>query len=59
MILTANRRGEADTTSWYKVWEAANAAYYACVSPGFRGSFRGLGLLPARCIIQVVNLKTR
>ena len=58
-ILTANRRGEADTTSWYNIWEAANAAYYACVSPGFRGTFRGLGTLSGRCTVSVADSETR
>lgn len=44
-ILTANRHGVPDTTSWYNVWQAANAVYYRCVNAGFRGTFRGLGRL--------------
>ena len=51
-VLTANRRGEADSTSWYKIWEAANAAYYACISPGFRGTFRGLGTFSSGFMFQ-------
>ncbi|KAL8663589.1 MAG: hypothetical protein Q9202_003777 [Teloschistes flavicans] len=42
-ILTINRQGESDVTSWYKAWEAVNAVYYGCISKGFRGSFQGLG----------------
>ncbi|KAI4255814.1 MAG: hypothetical protein LQ352_002369 [Teloschistes flavicans] len=44
-ILTINRQGESDVTSWYKAWEAVNAVYYGCISKGFRGSFQGLGKL--------------
>ena len=32
-----------DITSWYKIWEAVNAVYFKCISPGYRGTFRGLG----------------
>lgn len=42
-ILTTNRHGGSDVTSWYKIWEAANAVYYKCISAGYRGSLRGLG----------------
>ncbi|KAL8638484.1 MAG: hypothetical protein Q9228_004361 [Teloschistes exilis] len=42
-ILTINRQGESDVSSWYKAWEAVNAVYYGCISKGFRGSFQGLG----------------
>ena len=35
----------SDTTSWYKLWEAATALYYACVNEGKGGSFSGLGRL--------------
>ncbi|KAL9580496.1 MAG: hypothetical protein Q9212_004458 [Teloschistes hypoglaucus] len=42
-ILTINRQGTSDVTSWYKAWEAVNAVYYGCISKGFRGSFQGLG----------------
>ena len=58
-ILTANRHGEADITSWYKIWEAANAAYYACVSPGYRGTFRGLGTLSGCCVVRIADSDIR
>lgn len=32
-----------DVTSWYNIWEAVNAVYFKCVSPGYRGTLRGLG----------------
>ncbi len=42
-IYNSNREGQYDTTSWYKIWEAANAVYYKCVSRGYLGTFGGLG----------------
>ncbi|KAL8658303.1 MAG: hypothetical protein Q9202_007596 [Teloschistes flavicans] len=42
-VLTTNRRGESDETSWYQVWEAATAVWYKCVVSGYSGNFRGLG----------------
>lgn len=40
-VLTTNQDG--DVTSWYKIWEAANAVYFRCVHAGTQGMFRGLG----------------
>ena len=40
-LLTTSTSG--DTYSWYKLWEAANAIYYMCISIGFRGTIRNLG----------------
>lgn len=42
-MFTTNRQGEPDTTSWFKIWEAANAIYYGCIVHGLKGTFRGLG----------------
>ena len=36
----------ADTTSWYRLWEAATAVYYACARDGKGGIFSGLGKEP-------------
>ena len=33
----------SDFTSWYKIWEAALAVYYACVRDGRGGIHSGLG----------------
>ncbi|KAL8764147.1 MAG: hypothetical protein Q9194_007153 [Teloschistes cf. exilis] len=43
-LLTTNRLGESDQTSWYQLWEAATAVWYKCVVKGYSGSFRGLDL---------------
>lgn len=43
-ILTTNRHGDSDITSWYKIWEAANAIYYRCTITSNRGTMRGLGV---------------
>ena len=33
----------SDTTSWYRIWEAGIAVYYACVRDGRGGIHSGLG----------------
>lgn len=42
-LLTTNRHGMSDTTSWYKAWEAVTAICFMCNAVGRRGTFRGLG----------------
>ena len=34
---------DSDVTSWYKIWEAGVAVYYACVRDGRGGIYSGLG----------------
>ncbi|KAF6224507.1 hypothetical protein HO133_011084 [Letharia lupina] len=35
--------GNSDTTSWYRIWEAAMLVYSVCVRSGMGGSVKGLG----------------
>lgn len=35
--------GKSDTTSWYRIWEAAMLVYSVCVRSEKGGSVRGLG----------------
>ena len=35
--------GNFDITSWYKIWEAGLAVYYACARDGRGGILSGLG----------------
>ena len=44
-VWTMNHDG--DMTSWYQLWEAANALFFKCVNHGRQGTFRGLGRLLA------------
>lgn len=47
-IASANRYGALDTTSWYKLWEAAEAVFYKCVHTGKEGMIRGLGMVSSQ-----------
>ena len=46
--------GRADSTSWYSIWEAAEATFARCARDRKSGSFRGLGRIFAhRKILQI------
>lgn len=57
-ILTTNRYGMSDMTSWYKAWEAVTAVFFMCIGAGRKGSFRGLGNTSYKCIIDERLLTT-
>lgn len=42
-ILTTNRDGVGDTTTWYVLWQAAMAVFWKCINNGMKGSHRNLG----------------
>ena len=49
-VCIGNRRcsmavfGQADTTTWYLLWEASMAIFWKCLNRGMKGSHRGLGM---------------
>ena len=42
-VLTTNRDGLGDTTTWNLIWEASMAVFWKCINQGMKGTHRGLG----------------